>query len=125
MDAAHNTNLIDKNTTTKAPALVDEVIYICGDKVKDLIYDTVKEEESRTDEIIKTEKYKINDEKLYHWKYKNNIQTMNNMTTHHYNMIRMSVQKETERNQSNTNQDFQAKYMKKVRYIYKQRKWIR
>ena len=59
MDAACNTNLIDKNITTKAPALVDEVIYIYGDKVKDLIYDTVKEEESRTDEIIKTENIRL------------------------------------------------------------------
>ena len=57
---ACNTHLFDENSTTKAPAQVDEVIYISDDKVKYLTSDIAKEDETRTDEIIKNERYKIN-----------------------------------------------------------------
>ena len=56
--------MVDENNTPKAPALVDGVIYIFDDKVEDLTSDTVKRDETRTDEIIKTEKYKIINEQI-------------------------------------------------------------
>ena len=60
MTAEWNENLVDEKNTTNAPVLVDEVIYISDDKVEDLLSDTVKEDETRTDETIKTERDKIN-----------------------------------------------------------------
>ena len=62
MVAAHNANLVNKNNTTKAPALVDQVKNIYYDEVEDLTYDTDKEDEARMYETIKTEIDKINDE---------------------------------------------------------------
>ena len=62
MAESHNENLVDENNTTKASALVDEVIYIYDDEVEDLTSDTVREYETRTDEIINTEIEKINNE---------------------------------------------------------------
>ena len=41
---------------------MDKVIYIYVDKVEDLISDTMKKDEAITDEIIKTERDKINNE---------------------------------------------------------------
>ena len=43
MAAAQNENLVNENNTTKATALVDEVINISDDEVEDLTYDMVKE----------------------------------------------------------------------------------
>ena len=60
MAAACNANLVDENNITKAPSIVDEVIYISDDEVDDLTSDTVKEDETRTDETTKTERDKIN-----------------------------------------------------------------
>ena len=62
MVAAHNANPLDENNTTKAPALVDKAIYISDEKVEYLTLDTLKEDETRTDEKIKTERDKINNE---------------------------------------------------------------
>ena len=62
MAESQNENLVDENNTTKAPALVDELIYIYDDEVEDLTSDTVREYETRTDETINTEIEKINNE---------------------------------------------------------------
>ena len=62
MVVARNTKMVDENNKTKAPALVDEVIYISDDEVEYLSSDTLKEDETRTDETINTERDKINNE---------------------------------------------------------------
>ena len=60
MATACNANLVDENNTTKEQSIVDEVIYISDDEVDDLTSDTVKGDETRTDETTKTERDKIN-----------------------------------------------------------------
>ena len=40
--AARNANLVNENNSTRAPELVNEVIYISDDTVEDLSSDTVK-----------------------------------------------------------------------------------
>ena len=62
MAAVHNANLVAENNTTKALELVDEIIYIYDNEVEDLTSYTVKEDETRTDETIKTEGDNINNE---------------------------------------------------------------
>ena len=62
MAAAHNTNLVDENNTTQAPALVHDIIYIYDNEVEELTSDTVKYDKISTDVTIKTERDKINNE---------------------------------------------------------------
>ena len=73
----------------------------------------MKEYETRTDETIKIERDKINNEKassLEEYKSDSNDEDDDNIPL---NMIRMAVQKETKGNQSNTDQVFQGGGMKK------------
>ena len=62
MAVARNTKMVDENNKTKSTALVDEVIYLSDDEVEYLSSDTLKEDETRTDETINTERDKINNE---------------------------------------------------------------
>ena len=61
-EVAQNANLVYESNTTKAPELLNEVIYISDDKVEDLTSYTKKIDETRTDETIKTEIDRINNE---------------------------------------------------------------